>query len=216
MDFYVNTLLDAVNATLAAVGEDAIASLEESNTDKDLALNTIARVNRQVQVNMGKGWWFNREPNHSFTPSDTGTVNLPNNVLSESFTLDSNRYVTGARTYRLTSRGGKLYDSYNHTYDMREMVNEDGKVAIKVMILALEFDHLPQTAKDAIVERSRQQFALDFETDFNRSDRLDKDAKLAMFRLQAEDNTQRKHNRINDNGAIRNFISKVGGYNNPV
>jgi hypothetical protein len=72
--------LDVVNDCLAIMGEAPLNSLTEDHTFKEAALNTLNRVNRQIQ---STGWWFNMEnyvmrvnlqDQRIYFPTDIGTI----------------------------------------------------------------------------------------------------------------------------------------------
>lgn len=215
MSFNSNTLLDAVNRCLASVGELPVSSLDEPNVDVGNALSIIQTLSREIQTNQGKGWWFNTEWNPSFSPApSTGIVELPNNHLADSVALDPNRYISDG--YRIVVRGRRLYDSMSQSFDMTEIAEQsDGRVYLDRMIVELPYDDVPQVARKAITDASRAIFVQDFEADFQKLQALADTAKKSYFGLQNAEALQRKHNFLQDNSTVRDFVVKAGGYNNP-
>ena len=49
--------LQAVNQILASVGQAPVTTLEQTNPDVSIALDTLRQVSREVQA---EGWSFNR------------------------------------------------------------------------------------------------------------------------------------------------------------
>lgn len=142
------TALDAVNLMLLAIGSDLVDSLlvTDTNADADGALKTLQLTSREVQ---SLGWHWNREYNYPLEPdATTGVVEIPLNTLTVS------EVRSGKWTRELVERGGKLYDSYAHTFAIGETVMVD-------LMIALQFEELPSQARWYIAVKSVRRFAMD-------------------------------------------------------
>lgn len=203
----MSALLDAINACLAGIGLSPVSDEDDTDLDASQAKRTIERISREIQQ---RGWFFNKEYNWNLVPdSNTGQVVAPANVLS----IVPTDY---SRNLQLALRSGKLYDLYNHTYDLREIANYNvgGVLTIQVsFIFYLEFNNLPPTAQSAIMYVARRQFAQDLEVDEKRWKFQSMDEERATALLEREEMRNRKHNYLTHNPAAVLFQSRVGGRN---
>ncbi|ENU5815582.1 hypothetical protein ACE34P_003178 [Vibrio fluvialis] len=133
---YPTSYLEAVNELLAAIGEAPVNSIGTGLSESRLAQLTLDRVSRRVQK---RGWWFNTET-MKFTPNAQGEIVLPRNTLS--IETQSGRY---------TYRNYKLYDKGNNTFYFHTPV-------YITLILALDWDSLPETARNFITLKASQRF----------------------------------------------------------
>lgn len=206
----INTKVDAINRVLEAIGSVGINSNEEIdwNIDAADASNLIDSMSQEIQTNMGKGWWFNREAFHKLTPDPvTGYVVVPNNTLSCRVTRNEDGSVTP-----VTLRGNTLFDSENLGYDMRSLVNSAGVLPC-VLIVNLTFEYLPATAKHAITNAARFWVVNDKEGDQIKMGSLKQAADASYAAMMAENNGQRRRNMF-DNKHINRAVNYAGGYNN--
>ncbi len=134
--------LEAINELLDAIGESPVNA--ESNTglvEADLAATRVDKTSRQVQK---RGWHWNILKDYVIDPDVDGYIQLPNSTLAVD-TSSSSRYRD------LVQRGGHLYDRDNNTF----VINK----AIKVDItLYLDFEDLPENARDFIVMKAARKF----------------------------------------------------------
>jgi len=205
----LNTELDAVNLCLAGIGREPVSSLETADLDSAMARAVIQQSSLDIQVNAGRGWWFNTERNWNLQPSDTGVVKLPNNTLS----IVEARATFYDRGERLTMRGNKVYDTDAHTFDLRDIVNRDGTITFS-LILALEYEELPQTARSAVAWKSRRVFADDVVGDEVQHQINMRGENRAFAALEVEHHRTARKNYLRDNAQIRSRVSLIGGNNN--
>lgn len=207
MNTDVSTRLDAVNYALGSIGLSNVPTLDMFNTDVSMASMYLDNYSRSIQNQNGYGWWFNREYLWKFTPDPVnGVVTLPNNCLA-CYTFDQRGNPT-----KMATRGRALYDTKEHGYDMRGLVGDDGYLR-SILIIQLDFDDLPQTAKDSITRSATLKFASAAEMEVNRLKVLQAEADDAYFQLQAEETTQTANNAFTDNPEIAMFICRAGGIN---
>lgn len=128
--------LSAVNQMLSATGQKPTNSLEgQTSMWTRLAVQSLEETDREVQ---GEGWYFNTDPNHTFSAdANTGEVPVPENTVR--FKVYD---CPGA-----TLRDGKIYDRHKGTFAI-------GKALRGELVQYLEFDALPEIAKEYIVARA--------------------------------------------------------------
>lgn len=112
----------------------------------------------------------------------------------------------------MVTRGRALFDNMVHHYDMRPFVEEDGYMHL-MLVVQLDFDDLPQTAKDAVYKAATFKFAASAEMEVNRLKVIEQEATDGFFQLQAEETTQTANNAFTDNAEMRQFINRAGGQN---
>lgn len=140
----LTTELEAVNTMLMSIGESPVNTLDNPGVvDAVLAKSTLDEVNREVQ---SRGWHFNTERNYKLVPEAFSPFNIyvPNGTLYLD-AVDPNIDVV--------TRGNpaRLYDKRNHTYEWASPVFVD-------MVVLLEFENLPQTARSYITIRAARLF----------------------------------------------------------
>ena len=139
--------LPAVNEILASVGQAPVSTLDQTNPDVAIAYDTLLRVSREVQA---EGWSFNKEYNYPETTANKQYI-IPNNMLQVDLAVGtaSSRAATGDKN--VVRRDGKLYDKYNHTYD----ITTEDSAEIKLDVTWLfDWIDLPVPVQDYIVSRA--------------------------------------------------------------
>lgn len=132
------TELDSVNNLLMSIGQSPVNSLAVPGVkDVSIAQLTLHNTSREVQ---SKGWWFNTETNYPLPLNVQGMCVLPVNAM-ETLPDDTT----------LVERGGKLYDTANHTFVL--------KTAPTVTVnLFLPYTELPQVVRRYIEARAGRVF----------------------------------------------------------
>lgn len=206
----INTKVDAINRVLEAIGSVGINSEEEIDWNIDAASSDklIDTMSQQIQVNQGKGWWFNRETFHKLVPDPvTGYVVVPNSTISAKVKRQSD-----GKILPLTLRGSQLFDAESVGYDMRSLVNSAGVLDCELVVV-LPFEYLPTTAKHAVTDACRFWIVNDTEGDQIKMGSLKAAADASYISLQSEDASQRRRNMFNNRG-IATAMHFAGGYNN--
>lgn len=209
ISFGIDTKVDAINRVLDAIGSVGINSEEEIdwNIDAASADKLIDSMSEEVQINMGKGWWFNRESFHKFSPdSVTGLVVLPNNTLS--CLIKRGR----EKPLAITTRGTKMFDPNVYGYNMKPLVGSSGYIET-ILVVNLPFEDLPSSAKHTITNMARYWFVNDKEGDTTKLQTTREAAANSMSGLAAEDGRQRRRNMLN-NPRVAYDMFKAGGVNN--
>ncbi|ARB10955.1 tail tubular protein A [Pectobacterium phage POP72] len=204
----ISTKLDAVNLCMRSIGIAGVDSMDSGDLDAEDASKIIDVVSTRIQYNRGGGWWFNREPNWIITPDTNGEVSLPNNTLS---VLQC--YAFNDRKVPMTIRAGKLYSTWNHTFDMRSHVNRDGAIRLTLAVM-LPFEHLPPSAMQAIAYQSAAEFISSKGADSTKMATNMQLAQQAIMDLQTEQSMQKRTNMFVHNPTQQAFGIGAGGYSN--
>lgn len=205
----LNTELDAVNLCLSGIGREPVATLDTPDLDAAMAISIINQVSLDLQMNGGRGWWFNTEKNWNLPPDNTGVISLPNNTLS----IVEARATFYDQGERLTVRGNRVYDTDDHTFDMRNNVDKSGTIKF-TLILALEYKDLPASARSAVAWTARRVFSDDTLGD-NTQHRINmQNEQRAFALLETENRRTLRNNYLKDNTQIRSRIGSIGGHNN--
>lgn len=204
----LNTELDAVNLCLRSIGREPVATLDTADLDAATAKDSIDQVSLDIQARNG-GWWFNREKGWAIEPNaTTGYLKVPNNTLS----LLEARCSFYDQGNRLAIRGDRLYDTDQHTYDLRDIVGTDGKVHLD-LVLALEYEHLPPQARQAIAWMARRLFSNDTVGDTQQDARDKAREDQAMAQLERAETRAMRYNYLRDNKGLSQRVSNMlGGY----
>lgn len=125
------SLLEAVNALLRAVRLSAVMSLAAADLNADAA-GAKAALDDAVRETLLRGYEFNTDYGLKIDPTPAGEIVLPLNTLKVRAIRPS--------TERLVRRGGRLYDNRRRTYAIGKTVELD-------LVVALEFDELPESFK---------------------------------------------------------------------
>lgn len=200
--------LDALNLCLSGIGIGPVSTLSTESVDAANAIRALDNASVKIQTNRGNGWYFNREVDWKLTPDPiNGEVTLPNNTLA--ILADRTHYCDNPDY--LQRRGNRVYDMQRHTYDLSSRVDKDGKIGFMIVV-GLEFDALPEAAKQAIAWRARRLFCQDQEGDPNTYKMQTPDEQMAWAELQAAEMKSRRHNYFR-NGALQRFVARGGGPN---
>jgi hypothetical protein len=140
--------LPAVNEILASVGQAPVTTLDQTNPDVAIAYDTLTQVSREVQA---EGWSFNTEYDYPATTDTNKEYAIPSNMLQVdlSESTPTSRVANGSKN--VIRRGGKLYDKYNHTYEITSEASADIKLDITWLF---DWVDLPIPIQDYIVSRA--------------------------------------------------------------
>lgn len=204
----IDSKLEAVNVCMRAIGREGVDSLESGDLDAEDANKIIDIVSQRFQYNQGNGWWFNREPNWNLTPDTNGEVNLPNNALA---VLQC--YGLNDKKIPMTMRAGKLYSTWNHTFDLRSHVNRDGNIRL-TLVMMLPFEHLPTSVMQAITYQAACEFIVAKDADKTKLQTHQVIASQLLTSVQAEQSAQKRLNMLVHNPTQAQFGVMAGGYQN--
>jgi hypothetical protein len=141
--------LSAVNVMLAAIGEAPVEDVwDTDNSDVVSAVQTLHNTSRSVQA---EGWYFNTETNYPLVADSAGNITLPNSVISVD--IEPSNAVDKADAIL---RGNRLYNLETHSYAFTRGLEYRATITFY-----LEFEQLPESAKEYIVIRAARRFQTD-------------------------------------------------------
>tara|TARA_R100000808_G_scaffold134_1_gene982 strand:+ start:5815 stop:6429 length:615 start_codon:yes stop_codon:yes gene_type:complete len=144
------TELESINTMLSMIGASPVSSLSgASSADVAIAQSVHAEVNRDVQAT---GWHFNREYEVELEPGDDKQIYLQHNVLRVDVEPDQAVISGTSNPVDVLQRGSKLYDKKNHTYEFSTTLKA-------TVVYGLNWDELPQPARQYITLRAGRVFA---------------------------------------------------------
>lgn len=196
------TIVEAVNLCLRGMQLSEISALDDVDID---ATNALSAINQKLNDLQSERWWFNTEPHWKMTANTLGHVAIPTNALS---------VVTTNVSYNekdIAIRGNKLYDTINHTFDLRPRMSK-GYIEV-TFIMKLTWDELPPIAQTYIAYSARRQFAQDTEVDPNRIQMLATEEGKYEQRFLRENSRNQKHNYITDSVQNMTHLVNIGGQN---
>lgn len=142
-DFTAATTLDAVNEMITSIGLSPVNTLSvQGIKDVAVAQRTLHNVSRKVQ---SKGWWFNVDRDFPLLPEEgTHHIKVPEDAIS----------------IRCEDRGRNLVERKRLLYDLdRNSYNFENQNNLKFRIVRfLDFEDIPQTARDYIAMRAIRVF----------------------------------------------------------
>lgn len=142
-DFTAATTLDAVNEMITSIGLSPVNTLSvQGIKDVAVAQRTLHNVSRKVQ---SKGWWFNVDRDFPLLPEEgTYHIKVPEDAIG----------------IRCEDRGRNLVERKRLLYDLdRNSYNFENQNNLKFRIVRfLDFEDIPQTARDYIAMRAIRVF----------------------------------------------------------
>ena len=174
--------LEAVNRILAASGDSPVVSLETTYLQANLAQQELAEQSRSLQA---KGMWFNEENEVTLEPDAINSfITLPVNCI-ECFQVN-----VGSST-EYVQRGIKVYNRTDRTYVITEDIKFD-------LVLNLDWDEIPQTAREVATLRASIVFIQNFVGDNTLIEGLERQLQSAEIRLSNADTQSRRVNMLNN------------------
>ena len=141
--------LPAINEILASVGQAPVTTLDQTNPDVAIAYNTLLTVSREVQA---EGWTFNTEFNVKTTTDANKEFVIPNNYLQVDLSHNStNSSKNVVRRRKPGETQTKLYDKYNHTYEITS--EAAGNIELDI-VFHYDWIDLPIPIQDYIVAKA--------------------------------------------------------------
>jgi len=141
--------LPAINEILASCGQAPVTTLDQTNPDVAIVYNTLLTVSREVQA---EGWTFNTESDVTKQTDVNKEFKIPNNYLQVDLTqnaANSNKSVV--RRKKPGETQSKLYDKYQHTFELTDSAGDDIKLDI---VYHYDWVDLPIPIQDYIVARA--------------------------------------------------------------
>ena len=137
------TELQAVNVLLATIGESPVNTLETTEQPQEavIARTTLNETSTTVQ---GEGWNFNTQRHFKLVPDTEGRLVVPNNCIHLV-------PVVPTQHAEVALRGDKVFNRHTNSYVFKAPVWVD-------MIVLLDFNELPQTARRYITAKAARLF----------------------------------------------------------
>jgi len=186
----LSTELAAVNILLAGIGEQPVDSLDVvQSADAESARNTLLEHSRALQV---RGWDWNREEDFPLPPNEAGEIVLPANCLY----IDKAYWArSGNTTKKISERGRQLYNKTDRTLLFDEPVYVD-------MIVLLEWEELPEYARQAIIYSALHKFQMRELTSTAISRVTEADVAQAMSILEQREDEAEPKNAVSGNKSV--------------
>lgn len=180
-------LLDSVNNILPYLGENPVTGLDTRHPTVALIIDNI---DQQIDLLLGRGWWFN-ERVVTLYPSSEGDMPSPKNTVAI-YSLDGRN---------VEMRNDKLYDLDVGSYYFTEAVN------LK-LIERLTFNELPEYAKQVVQARAAMAvYIKEFGVE-SAVEEIQKQETTALNLLMQEHLRKRQFNSLKNNRAAR-FMSAL-------
>ena len=126
----MTTKLEAINTMLSCIGQSPLNSLEGTKSYFTISAEKI--LDDETKRFQLQGWDFNSEDNYQLHPDENNIIEIPDNVVMVKFpTYYKNRFVV---------RENKLYDKFQHTYEIPDSIHVS-------IVFAYAFEDLPEVAK---------------------------------------------------------------------
>jgi len=188
MALTLSTELDAINEMLSVIGEAPVNSTTNTGLiDAVMAKQILDRTSREVQ---SKGWHWNTNKAYTLTPDSDGYLNLPSTTL---------KVDPCDPTIDAVQRGLKLWDRVNNTYVFEDDVDVD-------IVVGLDFDQLPQSARTYISIRAARIFQDRVVGSETLSGFNDKDEESALVTLLQDEAENADYNMLTDNWDVGQII----------
>ena len=184
--------LEAINELLEAIGEAPVnAEADTGLVEADLAATRLDKVSRQVQK---RGWHWNTLVDFELVPDTEDNINLPGSTMKVDTTGKS-----ACKDY--VQRGLRLYDKENNTFTITDPVRVD-------IVLLLDFEELPESARDYITMRAARKFQerLFGSTELSQLDKDDE--QKAWFDLLDAESDAADYNMLRDNMSVFRIINR--------
>lgn len=172
--------LEAVNKVLAVAGDTPVQSLEDGYQQAILARKILERMSRKVQ---SMGWWFNEEECVELVPNTFGQITLATNCISAVVNNDDGSII---------QRGNRMYNREDRTYTFTENLDVN-------LILALEWNELPQVAREFITDAACSQYNNDYFGAEEIKQHLSRNEASSFIELKKADVDARDINMLNNN-----------------
>jgi Tail tubular protein len=171
------TELEAINMHLLALGLSNVQSLNSvaSNVDAFGAQVSLLQTSRQVQ---SKGWHFNTLEDFKLSPTPSGEILLPNNVLRVESTYVSNGM-------DLVERDGKLWSNDTNSFLIAS------EVYVRYVAL-LRWEQMPEFARWYIAVKSVRQYTTNRSSSQTKNQFTSQDEREALIDMQTADSLIRK------------------------
>lgn len=191
----LSTELSAVNVLLRVIGEQLVQSIDPvESADAESARDTLQEWSRSVQA---RGWHWNREEAFPLSPNSDGEILLPANC---SFVSRAYWDSYGQSPCKFAERGRKLYNKETRSLVWDRDVYVD-------MILQLEWDEMPEYARQAIIYKAAHDFQMRELTSTAVARVTEEDVSLAWATLEQREDEADTANAVKGNKFVQNALN---------
>jgi len=171
------TKLEVVNAILRNLGTAAVTSIDvAANPDVQAALGAIETKRQSIQT---QSWWFNTQENVTLARTQTNEISVPPT------TTQLNTSKTGVD---VVQHGTRLFNRDNNSYFF------DAELTDVWLVVAMEWDDLPYSAREVIQYAAMVQVQSDFEGDQEKLAQVEGQLQGALLTMKREHVRNRKVN----------------------
>ena len=107
--------LPAINQILSSIGQAPVTTLDQTNPDVAIAYNALLEVNKEVQA---EGWAFNTEYEIPITTTADKQYEIASTILQIDLSSTYKGDIDVVRRRDPSDEKVKLYDRYNHKYEI--------------------------------------------------------------------------------------------------
>lgn len=189
MAYSRTTRLDAINTILTSSQLSTVESLSSGDVDSEIAENILDEICVEIQT---IGWYWNTEV-FELSPDNDGNILLPSNCLK----------IDATDTYLdVVQRGSKLYNKETHSYSFSKPLELE-------IVLALDFEELPQSCRRYITMKSAMIFQERTVGDPTIVNALNQEAMQAWGQMKKEELDVVDYNGIYDSASSANIMRRV-------
>ena len=142
------TELPAINQILSSVGQAPVTTLDQTNPDVAIAYDTLLQVSKEVQA---EGWTFNTEFELEIQTDGNKEYIIPNNMLQVDLSPSNAGNIDVVRRTKPGETEPKLYDRYNHKWEIGDVANDTWKVDV---VYWYNWVDIPQPVQNYIVSKA--------------------------------------------------------------
>jgi len=193
MTVTATTELEAVNIMLRSIAETPVTSLDvDTIEDAQIALSTLRDVSRNFQSD---GWHFNTDYDYPLSVDSNNKIPYPVTAAHVDPMDTENK--------DLVKRGGFMWDRENRSFTFSGITS----VKFKIVWL-LDFEDLPQLARNYIAMKAARQFAADIMGDDVTIRWTDKEEAEAKAKFIADDLRRSDLNMLNASNSVNRAVRR--------
>ena len=199
------TRLEIVQHMLFTVGEQIVVTV---NSQHPSIIQAAGILDSTYADFSGRSWWFNTEYNMELAMDDTGKVTIPANAKSVEIVGAGASPIANRAQYAV--RGGKIYDTINHTFILNTALMANVTIALNV-------EDLPHVAGTYLKHKAAETMYISDDGDSIKMDKLAIKVSEAWHLLKAEELRLSNVNALNSPSAaqLRYRIGQNSGGTNP-
>lgn len=195
------TTLDIVNDMIGTIGQLPLNELDARFPFVEPALRVLFNINREIQANSGRGWWFNRINTYTLRPDADGIIHVPADIIVFNPFQSKERYGV---------IDGKLHDNVRDSN-----VYPQGTEIKGFAVRCLKVEDTPVLAHGLITYEAVKKFARNYDGDTTKVADLKQDAVQARFELRTQEIRQARANTQRNPQIRQGLVDTVVPFNRP-